>query len=162
MVTGIDFSENSLRYARERASELGLEINCILQDYLDFETEQKFDLIIMIICDFCAISPVQRGTILNKFQKLLKSGGSIVLDVHTDNWFQQKEEDTTYAHNHKNGFWSADDYYTFVNIINYEREQLVLDKYTIIEESREKVSIQIRELFQPSRSNGRDPVQNSA
>jgi 2-polyprenyl-3-methyl-5-hydroxy-6-metoxy-1,4-benzoquinol methylase len=30
-VTGIDFSENSLRYAREQASELGLEINYTVQ-----------------------------------------------------------------------------------------------------------------------------------
>jgi hypothetical protein len=38
-----------------------------------------------------------------------------------------------------NGFWSADDYYTFVNIFTYEREQLVLDKYTVIEASRTRM-----------------------
>jgi 2-polyprenyl-3-methyl-5-hydroxy-6-metoxy-1,4-benzoquinol methylase len=89
-VTGIDFSEYSLRYARERAAEEGIEIHYTLQDYLDYETEQEFDLIIMIMCDFCALSPAQRGIILHKFQRLLKPSGSVVLDVYTPHWFRQK------------------------------------------------------------------------
>ncbi len=36
--TGIDFSKNSISYAKKRAKEKGLEINYICQDYL----EQKF------------------------------------------------------------------------------------------------------------------------
>ncbi|MFC1871908.1 class I SAM-dependent methyltransferase [Chloroflexota bacterium] len=138
-ITGIDFSVNSLRYARERAAEQGLEINYTLKDYLDYETEQKFDLIIMIMCDFCALSPAQRGIILRKFQRLLKPGGSVVLDVYTPHWFQQKQEAATYEHNHMSGFWSANDYYTFVNIFKYEHEQLILDKYTVIEASRTRM-----------------------
>ena len=62
-----------------------------------------------------------------------------MLDVYTPHWFRQKQEAATYEHNHMNGFWSADDYYTFVNIFKYEREQLVLDKYTIIEASRTRM-----------------------
>ena len=138
-VTGIDFSENSLRYARERATEQGIDINYTMQDYLDYETEQKFDLIIMIMCDFCALSPAQRGTILRKFRRLLKPSGSVVLDVYTTHWFWQKQEAATYEHNHMNGFWSADDYYTFVNSFKYDSEQLVLDQYTVIEASRTRM-----------------------
>ncbi|MFC1912796.1 class I SAM-dependent methyltransferase [Chloroflexota bacterium] len=138
-VTGIEFSETSLRYARKRAAEQGVEINYTMQDYLDYETEQEFDLIVMIMCDFCALSPAQRGIILHKFQRFLKPGGSVVLDVYTPHWFRQKQETATYEHNQMNGFWSADDYYTFVNIFTYEREQLVLDKYTVVEASRTRM-----------------------
>ena len=81
-VTGIDFSERSIRYAKKVAYQKGLDINYFQQNYLEFETEERFDLITMIFCDFCALSPSQRKTLLGKFRKFLKSGGSILLDVH--------------------------------------------------------------------------------
>ena len=51
-VTGIDFSANSLKYARQIAAEKGLEINYVLANYLDFETANRFDLITMICVIF--------------------------------------------------------------------------------------------------------------
>jgi hypothetical protein len=40
--------------------------------------------------------------------------------------------------NQLNGFWSQEDYYCFVNTFKYETEKVILDKYTIIEESRKR------------------------
>jgi 2-polyprenyl-3-methyl-5-hydroxy-6-metoxy-1,4-benzoquinol methylase len=138
-VTGIDFSENSLRYAKGVASQKGLDIDYIHANYLDFETTKKFDLIIMIMCDFCALSLAQRKTLLAKFASFLKPGGAVLLDVYSLNVFNQKEESATYELNQLNGFWSPEDYYCFVNIFKYEEEKIILDKYTIIEESRTRV-----------------------
>jgi len=138
-VTGIDFSENSLQYAKQTASEKGLTINYVHTNYLDFETTDKFDLIIMIMCDFCALSPAQRKTMLLKFNSILKPGGAVLLDVHSLIFFNQKEESATYELNQLYGFWSPDDYYCFVNAFKYEKEKVLLDKYTIIEESRKRV-----------------------
>ena len=138
-VTGIDFSENSLRYANEVAEQEGLSIDYIHANYLEFETSKKFDLIIMIMCDFCALSPEQRKTMLSKFYSLLKPGGSVLLDVYSLNSFNQKEESATYELNQLNRFWSPDDYYCFVNSFKYEEEMVTLDKYTIIEESRTRI-----------------------
>ncbi len=47
-VTGIDFSGNSLNYAKKVATEKGLNVNYVHADYLEFETDEKFDLILMI------------------------------------------------------------------------------------------------------------------
>jgi 2-polyprenyl-3-methyl-5-hydroxy-6-metoxy-1,4-benzoquinol methylase len=138
-VTGIDFSENSLKYAKQVAAEKGLKINYVLTNYLDFETTTRFDLITMIMCDFCVLSPEQRKKMLSKFNSLLKPGGSVLLDVYSLYSFNQKEESTTYEMNQLNGFWSPDDYYCFVNTFKYEKEKVILDKYTIIEESRKRV-----------------------
>jgi 2-polyprenyl-3-methyl-5-hydroxy-6-metoxy-1,4-benzoquinol methylase len=135
-VTGIDFSENSLLYAKQAAEEEGLNIDYIHANYLDFETQNSFDLITMIMCDFCALSPVQRKMMLSKFFSLLKPGGSVLLDVYSLNNFDQKEESATYELNQLNSFWSPEDYYCFVNTFKYEEEKVTLDKYTIIEESR--------------------------
>lgn len=135
-VTGIDFSENSIRYARETAEKQALNINYIHANYLDFNTPDRFDLIIMIMCDFCALSPKQRKAMLKKFHSFLKPGGSVLLDVYSLNSFNRKEESASYELNQLNGFWSSDDYYCFVNTFKYEEEKVTLDKYTIIEESR--------------------------
>lgn len=138
-VTGIDFSERSIRYAKEVANQKGLDINYFQQNYLEFETEEKFDLITMIFCDFCALSPSQRKTLLGKFRTFLKSSGSVLLDVHSLNIFDNREASATYERNQLNNFWAPGDYYGFLNIFKYDNEKVTLDKYTIIEESRTRV-----------------------
>ena len=139
IVTGIDFSENSLKYAKQIAAEKGLKTNYILTNYLEFETANSFDLITMIMCDFCVLNPEQRKNILSKFYSLLKPGGSVLLDVYSLNTFNQREESATYELNQLNGFWSPENYYCFVNTFKYEKEKVILDKYTIIEESRKRI-----------------------
>ena len=139
IVTGIDFSKNSLAHAKQVATEKGLKVNYTHKNYLDFETDHKFDLLTMIMCDFCALSPKQREAMLLKFYSLLKPGGSVLLDVYSLKSFNQKEESAIYELNQLNGFWSPDDYYCFVNTFKYEKEKVSLDKYTIIEELRTRV-----------------------
>ena len=138
-VTGIDFSRRSLQYAREMADRKGLDIAYHEQDYLEFETEKRFDLITMIFCDFCALSPVQRRTLLAKFYTFLKPGGSVLLDVHSLNTFNSRDEVAIYERNQLDGFWSPEDYYGFLNIFKYDEEKITLDKYTIFEEARTRV-----------------------
>jgi len=135
-VTGIDFSERSIRYARETAARKALDIDYVCQDYLEFETEKRFDLITMIMCDFCALSPNQRKKILTRFHSLLNADGAVLLDVYSLNAFDQKEEVSTYEHRQLDGFWSKEDYYGFLNTFKYEEEKVILDKYAIIEKAR--------------------------
>jgi 2-polyprenyl-3-methyl-5-hydroxy-6-metoxy-1,4-benzoquinol methylase len=136
VVTGIDFSENSLKYARQAAEEKGLKINYICNNYLDFRTTRRFDLITMIMCDFCVLSPIQRRNILTKFYSILKPGGSVLLDVYSLNRFKEQEESAYYELNQLNGFWSPEDYYCFVNSFIYAEEKVTLDKYTILDKSK--------------------------
>ena len=67
-VTGIDFSINSLEYARQRATQQGLDIQYIHQNYLEFNTADRYDLIMMIFCDFCALS-LRIVQLLGKLEK---------------------------------------------------------------------------------------------
>jgi len=135
-VTGIDFSGRSIEYAKEVAAREQLNISYVKQNYLEFETEDRFDLVLMIMCDFCALSPIQRKGILNKFHRILKPSGSILLDVYSLSAFVQKEEVTTYEVNQLNGFWSPKKYYGFLNTFKYEEEKISLDKHTIVESER--------------------------
>ncbi len=138
-VTGVDFSENSIKYARSIADERELNINYVVANYLEYETDETFDLILMIMCDFCALSPKQRATMLAKFRTLLKPGGALLLDVYSLKAFDKKEESAIYELNQLDGFWSAEDYYCFVNSFKYDKEKITLDKYTIFERSGERL-----------------------
>jgi len=138
-VTGIDFSRRSIKYAKKIADQKGLNITYCQKNYLEFETEKRFDLITMIFCDFCALSPTQRKTLLAKFRKFLKPSGSVLLDVHSLNYFNNRDEVATYEYNQLDHFWSPENYYGFLNTFKYYKEKVTLDKYTIIEEKRTRV-----------------------
>ena len=148
-VTGIDFSRRSLDHAREVAAREHLEINYVNQNYLEFDSEDRFDLVMMIMCDFCALSPAQRKQLLGKFSKLLKPGGAVLLDVYSLSAFAQRTESAAYEVNQLNGFWSVDKYYGFVNTFKYDKEKVVLDKYTIIEAQRTRVVYNWLQYFAP-------------
>jgi cyclopropane fatty-acyl-phospholipid synthase-like methyltransferase len=135
-VTGLDFSKRSIEYAQEVATSEGLSIHYVNQNYLEYETDDRFHLILMIMCDFCALSPTQRKKMLTKFHTLLEPGGSVLLDVYSLNAFDHREETAVYEANLLNGFWSPNKYYGFLNTFKYEREKVVLDKYTLIEATR--------------------------
>ena len=135
-ITGIDFSEGSIRYAKKTAASKALDIDYVCRDYLEFETEKRFGLITMIMCDYCALSPIQRGKMLTRFHSLLNSDGAVLLDVYSFSAFDQREEISIYEHRQLDGFWSKEDYYGFLNTFKYDDEKVILDKYTIIEKAR--------------------------
>ncbi len=135
-LTGIDFSIRSIQYAQEVADRERLSIQYVNQNYLEFETDDRYDLILMIMCDFCALSPSQRSQMLYKFHTLLKPDASVLLDVYSLKAFEQRKETTSYEPNLLNGFWSPNKYYGFLNTFKYEREKVILDKYSIIEADR--------------------------
>ena len=148
-VTGIDFSAQSLCYARRQAERAGLDIEYIEADYLDFETDRRFDLVMMIMCDYCALGPKQRAQLLGKFRSMLADGGAILLDVYSPQTFAAREESAAYARNLHDGFWSPDEYFGFHNTFKYDEERLLLDKYTIVERGRTRRVFNWFQCFTP-------------
>ena len=148
-VTGIDFSARSIEHARGVAAQSGLTTEYVNQDYLDFETEDRFDIILMIFCDFCALSPSQRMVMLKKFHSLLVPGGSILLDVYSLNTFRQREEANSYGVNLLDGLWSATQYYGFLNTFKFDDAKVVLDKYTIVKPERIRTVYNWLQCFSP-------------
>jgi 2-polyprenyl-3-methyl-5-hydroxy-6-metoxy-1,4-benzoquinol methylase len=148
-VTGIDFSQRSIEHARAVASDEGLAVSYVNENYLEFDTEDCFDLILMIMCDFCALSPAQRRTMLEKFQSLLAPGGSVLLDVYSLSAFEQREEAASYSENMMNGFWSPEKYYGFRNTFKYDDVGVVLDKDTIVEADRTRTFYSWLQYFSP-------------
>ena len=90
----------------------------------------------MIYCDFCALSPEQRGKLLRKFRDILADGGAVALDVSSLNAYAKRQETSVFERNLLDGFWSPNDYYGFMKTTKYDDEKVVLDKYSIVEPDR--------------------------
>ena len=86
---------------------------------------------------------------LTKFHTFLEPGGSVFLDVYSLKAFEQREETAMYETNLLNGFWSPNKYYGFLNTFKYEREKVVLDKYTLIEADRTRTVYNWLQYFSP-------------
>jgi SAM-dependent methyltransferase len=135
-VTGIDFSRNSLAYARDRAAQSGHPIEYVHTNYLTWDPTKRFDLITLIYCDFCALSPAQRAGLLRTFGNALTENGMILLDIFSLAAFAGREESTEYGFRLHDGFWARSDYRGFRNTFTYDDEKVVLDKYVIVEPDR--------------------------
>ena len=132
-VTGVDFSARSIEHARAEAEREGLAVEHVLGDYLAVDLEPGIDLAIMIMCDYCALSPSQRRRLLERVGEILAPGGSFLFDVYSLAAFETWEEQVAYGPGLMDGFWSAQPYYGFLNTFRYEAERVVLEKYAIVE-----------------------------
>lgn len=138
-VTGVDLSQRSIRYAQGAAAAKGLRINYLLQDYLEFKTHQKFDLILMIWCDFSVLSPEKTRTLLATFRNLLTENGRILLDVDSLALFHNTaEQNLEFVHYPSGGFMSAEPHFLFRRIFKYADEHLILRKETVLEDDQQR------------------------
>lgn len=137
-VTGVDFSKNSIKHAKKSAKDKNLKINYLYQDYLEFKPKEKFDLIVMIFCDFCVLNPKQRTTLLKNIYSMLKDDGQFLFDVFTPAMYNKISESFTLEYNGMNNFWSPKPYYMFLNTFKYEKEKAFLDKYTVLKKDKKE------------------------
>lgn len=130
IVTGVDFSAHSLEYANKQTPQ---EIQYIHADYLIDELPSGFDLVTLIYCDICALSPEQRKILLKRMASMLNPGGQIIIDVAAIHAFSRKKESTSIENNMMEGFWAANDYVGLQRSFVYPEANLSLDRYLIVE-----------------------------
>jgi len=135
-VCGLDFSSNSIAYAKAASLEAGQSIQYHLANYLTDPLPQDQDVITMIFCDLCPLSPPQRQSLLQKIRASLKPNGLFVFDVVADQAFQALSEQSHFGRRYMGGFWAATDYFAFHNSYLYKAERVSLDHYVIVEEER--------------------------
>jgi SAM-dependent methyltransferase len=132
-VTGVDFSEGSLSYARQQASAEKLSIDYRLQNYLEFSQQDCFDAALLIYGDYCALSPVERVQLLKVVSRALTKGGRFILDVTTregrKKWGLKKG---WYAA--QSGFWSQKPHIVLEQGFDYPEELIYLDQYIVIDQ----------------------------
>lgn len=148
-VTGLDFSARSVDYARTAAAAQGLPISYGLADYLKDDLPGDQDLVFLIFCDLCVLSPEQRRRLYAKIRKSLTPGGHFVFDVPSLPQFEQRVEGTRYGRWPANGFWAPGPYFEFVTTFLYDDLQLALDRYLIVEKHRRREILNWLQHFSP-------------
>jgi len=148
-VTGIDFSSRSIAYAREEAAREGLQVTYINEDYLAWEPEGRFDLVLMIMRDYCAIGPVERRTLLDKIEGLLAPEGAFLFDVDSLVALKARSEKTWYAPASEGGFFSPNPYFEFFASFVYPEDAVSLEKHVIVEEGRTRTLCDWVQHFSP-------------
>ena len=138
-VTGVDFSNRSLAWARAEADRTGVPVRYVLGSYLDALPEGSYDLVTLIMCDYCALSPVQRSALLARIRGVLAPGGRFVFDVYSMKAYDARDERVECARDLLGGFFSAEPYVGVLARFRYDTEAVSLDKYTIVQPTGSRV-----------------------
>ena len=94
-----------------------------------------FDAVILIYCDYPALIPDERKTLLGKVYKALKPGGVFILDVNTTKYFAKKSNKTSWTLCENGGYWNAERYICLESTYLYENNTVVADQYVVITNS---------------------------
>jgi ubiquinone/menaquinone biosynthesis C-methylase UbiE len=129
-VTGLDFSERSINYAREHDHKS----QYVLMDYLQMDYQEKFDIITLIWCDYGALIPSDRNALLQRVYRALKPGGVFLLDVFTPFHNKDFHENTSWELNEEGDFWSPKSHLCLSAEYHYT-ETITCNTYVIIEEN---------------------------
>ncbi|MCP3940432.1 MAG: class I SAM-dependent methyltransferase [Desulfobacteraceae bacterium] len=132
-VTGVDFSENSIKYAKKIAKKNNLEIEYRCQNYLELEDLDKYDLILLIFMDFGVLVPDDRAVLLSNIYRALKPGGCFLFDVLNENLPGQKTVDKTWEISEKD-FWREKPYLLLSDTFYYPENKVILSQYCVIDE----------------------------
>ena len=129
-VTGIDFSANSLEYARNRDTQ---NIEYIEADYLEDDLPGGFDIAVLIYYDYCAMAPENRSRLLQKIHGMLKPGGHLVVDLYGPGAFDAVGERVEIEDRLMFGFFAPGEYIGIHKTDLYEDDWISLDRFVVIE-----------------------------
>ncbi len=133
-ITGIDFSKNSIEYARKEATKKNLDIEYVNQNYLELNEENRCDLVIMVFTDFGVLKPHERDILIRNVQRALKPGGNFIFDVLSDRNLDKKVSDKTWEME-ESGFWKDSPYLLLSDSFLYSDEKLILYQNIVMDES---------------------------
>jgi len=119
-VTGIDFSERSIRYAEVQAALDKSDIEYHCQNYLEMDFTEKFDIVTLIYCDYAVLSLDDRIALLSKIYKALKPGGKFIFDVFTHK--MRRPESQSWYYSEREGFFSAKPHICLDAVYQYDDE----------------------------------------
>jgi len=130
-VTGVDFSENSIEYARERPETALYNIKYTQANYLDLDYEEEFDLVIMIYCDFGVLIPDDRKRLIEVIHKALKPGGRFFFDAITEAAADRLDYGTSWE-SENGGFYSSDSYVCLNDSRRFSEMKATLEQHLVI------------------------------
>lgn len=132
-VTGVDYSETSIAYARAAAVEQGLSITYRIQDYLTLDDQDEYTAVFLIYGDFCVLSDEHRAILLERIRQALRPGGYFVFDAMTPAAFHREEPRHEWEVR-TGGFWRPAPHLLLTSTFLFPDELVVLRQYGVMEE----------------------------
>jgi len=132
-MTGVDWSENSIRYARNACAGLPATFRCA--SYLEPFGEAEFDGALLIYEDFGVLSPKNRRTLLGHIHRALKPGGAFALDVSSRAAFERRRAESAPAWEAaESGLWRPHPYVALSQTHFYPEIPASCDFYAVLDE----------------------------
>jgi SAM-dependent methyltransferase len=132
-VTGIDFSQTSIDYAKKSSVNNGLSNDYICMNYMNLDEKDKYDLAILIYLDFCVLKPGEREKVLSNTYKALKHNGLFVFDVINRKNIEEKILKQSWGIC-SGGFWSDRPYIVLNSGYHYPEAHVLLNQHIVINE----------------------------
>jgi SAM-dependent methyltransferase len=128
-VTGIDYSKRSIAYAKSQDTKT----EYLYKNYLEIDFTDTFNAVTLIYCDYAALLPDERQTLVQKVYKALKPGGLFILDVFSEKHFiNNKANRTSWTLCKNGGFWSAEPYICLEATHLYESNTVALHQHVVV------------------------------
>lgn len=133
-VTGVDFSQNSIAYAKQYAKDHNLNIQYICGDYLEVEIDIKetYDMVMMIYCDFGALVPEEREKLIKRIYDLLKPGGNFIFDALDEEAIKNMSFGKNWYCD-DGGFWQVEPHMYLSNMSHYPEHKALLEEHIVDE-----------------------------
>ena len=131
-VTGIDFSESSIRHAKNRAKDTGEIITYLHDDIVTRELPRGFDVVTMIYGSFCSLSNNDRDLLLWKLRAVLRPGGVLIFDVFTEPYAESHRLKSDWYFQSSDGFWSPEPHLVLEQSFDYPAEDTYLNQYLVV------------------------------
>lgn len=124
--TGLDFSPASIQYAREQDGNSTYQLGNILE--LDYGSE--YDMVMLIFGEFNAFAPEEAARIVDKAYQALKTGGRLLLEVHTAAFIHRIGHEGASWYTNEKGLFS-DEAYICLTESRYESDHAITMHYVI-------------------------------
>lgn len=128
-VTGIDFSENTINYAKRSAEKEKLKIEYKCENFFNLKYLEEYDAVMQIYGEINTISNEERDKLFKIIYNALKPNGRFIFDISTPalrekcglkkNWYISE-----------GGFWREKEHIVLEEGVKYE-DNIWLDQYIV-------------------------------
>jgi len=137
-VMGIDFNRKSIDYALKNKFISG-KVEYQYLDYIKDDIQGRYDVGMMIFCDFGALIPDDQKIILQRINNLLTDDGIFIFDVFGKSEIKNKKSNRNWYISNGNDFWSKDPYILMEEIKLFEKEFALGTRYYLLNQKDGKI-----------------------